>query len=71
MAPVIDVRLVLERDEVQRVLVVLYEPAAPEVRDAFLVARGADHAQGVQVDGALDGVGGLGDVVVDEDGVAL
>lgn len=58
-------------DEVGGVGVVLDEPAAPEVGDAFLVARGADDAEGVQVDGAFDGVGGFGGVGGDEDGVAF
>ena len=58
-------------DEVGGVGVVLDEPAAPEVGDAFLVAGGTDDAEGVEVDGAFDGVGGFGGGGGDEDGVAF
>lgn len=47
-------------DEVGGVRVVLDEPAAPEVGDAALVARGADDAEGVLVHGCFDHVGGGG-----------
>ena len=42
-------RLVRPRHEPARVPVVLHQPAAPQVRDAFLVPAAADHAQAVQV----------------------
>lgn len=69
--PEIGVGFAVPGDEVGRVRIVLDEPAAPEVGDAFLVARGADDTQGVEVDGALDGVGGFGGRGGDEDGVAF
>ena len=47
MTPIINIRLVLERDEVQRILIVLDEPTTPQMRNAFLIARGANHAQSV------------------------
>lgn len=71
VGPEVGVGLVLELDEARGVLVVLDDPAAPEVRDALLVAGRADDGDGVQVDGLFDGVGGLGGLAVDEDRVAL
>jgi len=63
--------LVLVVDEVGRVVLVLDQPAAPEVADALLVSGGADDAQRVQVDGLLDDVGGRRRVPVDEDRIPL
>lgn len=71
MVPEVGVGFAVPGDEVGRVVVVLDEPAAPEVGDAFLVAGGADDAQGVQVDRAFDGVGGFGGGGGYEDGVAF
>lgn len=71
MVPEVGVGFAGPGDEVRRGGVVLDEPAAPEVGDAFLVSRGADDAEGVEVDGAFDGVGGFGGFGGDEDGVAF
>lgn len=69
--PEVGVRLVLVLHEPRRVLVVLHNPAAPEVVDGFLVARGANDGHSVEVDGLLDSVGGLGGLAIDEDRVPL
>lgn len=71
MVPEIRVGFSRPGDEVGGGGVVLDEPAAPEVGDAFLVARGADDAEGVEVDGAFDCVGRFGGFGGDEDGVAF
>lgn len=71
MRPVVRVGFAGPGDEVGRGGVVLDQPAAPEVGDAFLVAGRADDGEGVEVDGAFDCVGGFGRFLVDQDGVAF
>jgi hypothetical protein len=71
MGPEVGVGLVLKLHEAGWVLVVLHNPAAPEVGDALLVARGADDGHSVQIDGFLDGVGGLSGLAVNQNGVTL
>ena len=71
MVPVVGVGFLGPGNEVGRVLVILHEPAAPEVGDAFLIARAANDAQGVQVNRTLDGIGSLRGLAFDEDRVPL
>ena len=71
MCPEVGVGLVLKLHEAGWVLVVLHDPAAPEVGDALLIARRADNGHSVQIDGLLDGVGGLSGLAVDQDRVPL
>ena len=71
MGPEARVVLVVVLDECRRVVLVLHQPAAPQVVDAFLVARAADDPKRVQVDCLFDHVGGLGRFVVDDDRVAF
>lgn len=52
------------------IVLVLDQPAAPEVVDAFLVTRGGDDVDGVEVNGPFDDVGGIRGLAVDKDGVA-
>ena len=58
-------------DEVGGKVVVLDQPAAPEVGDAFLVAGGADDTEGVEIDSSFDSVGGFGGLARNENGVAF
>lgn len=58
-------------NEVGGVGVVLDEPTAPEIGDAFLVAGGPDDGERMEIDGSLDGVGGIGGLAVGEDGEAF
>lgn len=53
-------------DEDVGVVLVLAEPALPEVLEALLVTRRADYAQSVEVDGLFDGVGGVCRGAVDD-----
>jgi len=71
VSPVARIGPVLVLDKPGRVLVVLAEPAVPEVLDAFLIPRGPDDPQRMQVHCAFDDVGGLRLLPVVEDGVAL
>ena len=71
MRPEIRVAFTGPRNEVGGVGVVLDEPTAPEVGDAFLVAGGSDDRERVEVDGSFDGVGGIGGLAVGEDGEAF
>ena len=71
MGPVAGVCLFVEGNKPRRVLVILHNPAAPQVRDALLVARGPDDGDGVYVDGLFDGIGRRRGFAVNEDRVAL
>lgn len=71
MRPEIRVAFTGPRNEVGGVGVVLDEPAAPEVGDAFLVAGGSDDRKSVEIDGSFDGVGGIGGLAVGKDGEAF
>ena len=71
MCPEVGVGLVLKLHEAGWVLVVLHNPSAPKVGDALLVARRADNGHSVQIDGLLDGVGGLSGLAVNQNRVAL
>ncbi|TLS26982.1 hypothetical protein PpBr36_04011 [Pyricularia pennisetigena] len=51
------VSLVMVVNKVGGIILILNQPTAPQVTDAFLIARGADDAQGMQVDGAFNDVG--------------
>ena len=65
------VGFVLVGHEAAWVLIVLYQPSAPEIGDAFLVPGATDHTQAVQVHGALDHVGRLGLLPIDQDAIPL
>lgn len=65
------VRLVLVVDKGGRVVLVLHQPAAPEIVDALLIARAADDAQRMQVDGLLHHIGGRRRRAVHQDAVPL
>lgn len=70
MDPEVGIVLVLVLDEIGRVTLFLAEPAVPEVLDAFLVARGADDSQRMEVNCTLNDIGGTGVFPVSEDRVA-
>jgi len=53
----IRVRLVLVVNKLGRVVFVLNQPATPEICNAFLVARGTNDSNSVQVHGLLDDIG--------------
>ena len=66
----VGVALVLVVDEDGRVVLVLDEPASPEVADALLVAGRANDANLVEVDSLLDDIGGGCLLAVGEYGVS-
>ena len=69
-----DVALVIAAfvvDEDGGIVLVLNEPSLPQVMKAFLVARGADDSQCVQVDGLFNSVRGGRGLAVDDDGEAM
>ncbi len=58
-------------NEVGGVGVILDEPSAPEIGDAFLVAGGPDDGESMEIDGPFDGVGGIGGLAIGENGEAF
>lgn len=54
MCPVGRIGLLVVADEASRILIVLYKPATPEVRDTLLITGRANDAQSVQVYCLLD-----------------
>lgn len=71
MNPVISARFVLVFHKISRIPLFLTNPAAPEILNAFLVPSGADDSQGMEINGALDDIGGGSLLSLGEDRVAL
>ena len=71
MVPIVGVGLVLPGDEVGRVLIILDQPAAPQILDAFLIAGRADDAKSMEVDRSFDSVRRLRLLAIDHDRVSF
>lgn len=55
----------------RRLAIILDQPAAPEVVDAFLVARRANDTERMEVNGTLDDIGGFCGLIGDNEGIAF
>ena len=71
MVPVGGIRLVRPRYEIARILIILDQPAPPQVLRTFLIPRAPNHAESMQIDRLFDRVGGFGGFTVDQNAEAL
>ena len=71
MYPIVCLSFVLVGHEVDRVGLILNEPASPEIGDALLVTRRTNYSESVQVDSTFNNVSRFSLLAGDEDGVAL
>lgn len=71
MIPVVCRSLELVVGESGGIFFILHQPATPEVRDAFLISRRPNHADGMQVNGLFNDIGGFRVFPIDNDGISL